>query len=291
MRRSLLSTIACSALVLVTLVMEREAFADDARSAGELFRSGEEAYAERRFRDAASAFDEANRKAPRGATAYAAGVSWHEAGEPARAADALELALETGGLDDESRVDARTRLARISPLLATMTVDGPPGARVTLAHMTDAAVPLKIHLAPGRHVAKRADVAGAPSIKIVVAAGESARVVLSDVSIVEDDPPPPSSFTRTAGWVGIGAAGVFSASAVVLGLATLKARDDFSDSGNTDASMRDRALSFRTMTNVAWAAAAASGLGGITLLVLSPRASAAKVQLGATELRCTIPFL
>ncbi len=194
------------------------------RSAGELFRSGEEAYAERRFRDAASAFDEANRRAPRGATAYAAGVSWHEAGEPARAADALALALATGGLDDESRVDARTRLGRLSPLLATVTVDGPPGARVTLAHVTGAAVPLKIHLAPGRHFAKRADVAGAPSIKLVVAAGEPARVVLTDASVIEDDPPPPSSVARTAGWVGLAAAGVFSASAVVLGLATLNAR-------------------------------------------------------------------
>lgn len=150
---------------------------------------------------------------------------------------------------------------------------------------------MRIHLAPEQHVVKRADVAGAPSIKLVVAAGESTRVVLTDPSVVEDDPPPPSSFTRTAGWVGIGAAGVFSASAVVLGLATLNARDDFSASGNTDASLRDRALTFRTMTNVAWAAAAVSSIGGITLLVLSPRASAAKVQLGVTELRCTIPFL
>jgi hypothetical protein len=288
--RPLAVVFACSVLVLVTVVTEREVFADVPPSAAQLFRVGEEAYAERRFRAAALAFEDANRRAPRAATAYAAGVSWHEAGEAARAADALELALETGGLDDESRVDARTRLARLLPLLATVAVDGPPGARVTVAHVTGAAVPARLHLAPGRHVVQRADLAGVPSIRLVVAAGESTRMVLSDASVVGAEPPPSSS-SRRAGWVGIGASGVFSASAVVLGLATLKARDAFSDSGNTDARLRDRALTLRTMTNIAWVAAAVSGLGGITLLVLAPRATAAQVQLGATELRCTIPFL
>jgi hypothetical protein len=272
--RTAATSFACIVLALaLTVSTERGAHAEDPRSAAEQFRLGEAAYGQRRFREAALAFEAANRLAPRAAALHAAGVSWHEAGELARAADALELALAGRDLDDESRHDARARLARLLPLVATVDVDGPRGATVNVAHARAARVPAKIHVTPGEHVLERADLAGAPTVRIVVAAGETVRVVVGDRSaILPPGGPTPtaSSSASTLGWVGVGAAAVFSASAVALGLATLGARDDFVASGNTDASARDRALALRTLTNAAWVAAAVSGIGGGLALVLAP---------------------
>jgi tetratricopeptide (TPR) repeat protein len=279
------------ALAFACSLATSAATADDLRTAAELFKTGERAYAHRQFRDAASAFEEANRRAPRASALYAAAVSWDEAGETARAADDFELALsmqQGSELDDESRQDARARLSRISPRIAVVELDGPRGAIVTVAHASRVALPTRIHLAPGSWVVNRDDLGGIPTLDLVVTAGETRHVTVPDRRSVDvAKPPARSSALRTVGWVSLGAAGVFAAGATVLGIATLNARDTFVESGSMDASARDRALLFRTMTNLAWGGAALTALAAIPLLLLTPRA---QVGVGAAEMCASVSF-
>jgi hypothetical protein len=74
----------------------------------------------------------------------------------------------------------------------------------------------------------------------------------------------------TLGWVALGTGVAFGVGAVVLGASALSARDDWNASQLTDRSAHDRAVTFRTLTNVAWVGAAAFGVTGVVLLVASP---------------------
>lgn len=65
------------------------------------------------------------------------------------------------------------------------------------------------------------------------------------------------------------------------GLRTLSARNDFEDSERTDADAHDRAVSSRTLTNVAFGLAAVAGGVGVYLLLSDggAPAQAARVEL------------
>ncbi|MEJ7733696.1 MAG: hypothetical protein WKG00_31435, partial [Polyangiaceae bacterium] len=70
------------------------AHAGDSTVADDFFRAGSAAYARRDYRAAAAAFDAADREAPHAAAKYNAARAAAPAAAPARAADALQRALE-----------------------------------------------------------------------------------------------------------------------------------------------------------------------------------------------------
>ncbi len=95
----------------------------------------------------------------------------------------------------------------------------------------------------------------------------------------EDDSPVPdrkssedasSPSLTTIGWLSLGVAAVATGTAVVLGLETLSARDDYNASKHTSTAARNRATNFMHWTNIAWATAAITGVGGATILLLAP---------------------
>jgi hypothetical protein len=117
----------------------------------------------------------------------------------------------------------------------------------------------------------------------VAAGGVSSIVVELPAAPLLGPRPPPlpprpyRSAQRTAGWISLGLSAVFSGVTVATGVAALSARNTFLASGDLDRAAHDRAASLRTWTNVVLAAAAATGIAGIALVVTAPsrpRASA-----------------
>jgi hypothetical protein len=128
------------------------AHAGDSTVADDFFRAGSAAYGRRDYRAAAAAFDAADREAPHAAAKYNAARAWELAAEPARAADALQRALEApSGLTSDQSTDARRRLARLRRALALVEVQAPAGTRISVAHIDAAVAPITFHLPPGEH--------------------------------------------------------------------------------------------------------------------------------------------
>lgn len=255
-----------TAAVLVAL-SSAPAFADErVEEASSWFRQGEAAFRNGDPRAAADAFEQAHRLVPHGATVYNAGLAWAAAGEKARAAQAFAEAIERGGLSDAQSTDARKRLRQLRSALGRLRISAPDGATVDVAHILGATPPVSVFLEPGTH-----------RIEVTLADGQRLSqmhdVVLGDDDVVirpsreeSSVTVKPSSSRRTFGWIAVGGAAVLSGAGVYLGLEALKARDQFNDSGHTDADAHDRAASMRLWTNVAWAAAGASAVTGIVLL-------------------------
>src|SRR5215208_164770 len=91
---------------------------------------------------------------------------------------------------------------------------------------------------------------------------------------------------RASPFIGAGAA--CASTAIVLGLSAVSARDDFDASGRSDAEARDRAVTLRTWTNVAWGAAAATAATGAVLLLSArggPARASSDLALGPASLR------
>lgn len=259
-------SILMTAAVLVTLSSTLAAADERVEEASGWFRQGEAAFRRGDARAAADAFEQAHRLVPHGATVYNAGLAWAAAGEKARAAQAFGEAIERGGLSDSQARDARKRLRELRSTLGMLRISGPAGASVDVAHVQGATAPVAVFLEPGTH---RIEVSLADGQRLSrmheVALGDDEVVIRSptEVSAISVEP---SSSRRTFGWVALGGAAVLSGAGVYLGLEALEARDQFNDSGQTDADAHDRAASMRLWTNVAWAAAGASAITGIVLL-------------------------
>jgi hypothetical protein len=280
-----------ASLSLALLLLCSGARADDAQpTAREKFRQATEAHAKGDFRGAAELFEEAHRLAPAAGAKFNAGIAWDESGNPSRAADDYETALEMGGLTEDEAKQAEERLGALRKVLGYLSVDEPAGATAEIEG-TKALVPFRIHLSPGRHRIAGTRATATTTFEVEIRAGEVKHVVL-DLPAMPDPPPkemspPPlrpeanrlakesaepsqSSAAKTWGWVALGAGVVFSGVAVVLGSQTLKARDEWDASGHRDIEKHDDAVQLRTFTNVAWGGAIAAGAAGAVLLLTSP---------------------
>ncbi len=220
---------------------------------------------------------------------YNAGLSWQEAGDAPRAADAFALAISTGGLSAEQQSDAEQRLATTSATLGVLSVKAPEGSRVSVGHARDIAAPARIHLAPGAYVVHIERKDGSPvERQVQLRATRQTHVsVLAapkqhlDSGKPHSPPPAPSSSvaaddgTRAViGYSLVGASVALSAAAIVLGLDALESRDQFEDSGRIDRDAHARAGRLRVWTNLAWAGAALTGGAGVYLLVTQPAPAA-----------------
>jgi hypothetical protein len=268
---------------LSVLATVHPAVADPVHAAEE-YRAGEDAYAHGAFRAAASAFSRAYEEDPLGASIYNAGVSWQAAGEFARAADDLVLALGAAGLPEAQRVDARKRLVVLEKQVSRIDVDGPHGVFVSVEHAARRPLPTAIHLAAGIHVVTATFLDGhTESRTITTNTGTPQALTFSMPSAPPfreskpstlpaprlDSPSPGTSPVRTLGWVSGGGAVVAIGAAVVLGLVATGARNSLVVSGDTNESDYDRATTFKAATNVAWVCAGVLGAAGVSLLTYS----------------------
>ena len=277
-------------VLIVVMVMSASAFAQDedpkARAA-ELFRQADQAADRREPAKAAELYAEAYRIAPHAITKYNEAFEWEKARERARAADAYEDALERDELDDSRRRDARLRLAALKKQLGYLRVVEPVGARVSVAHVSEAPAPTNVHLPPGSH-SVRTELGNCRRVEqVTVRAGAS-----HDLSVAcapepkpvkpPPRPPPPrpsptsgvrkptSTLMRDAGWVvmALGIAGGMSL--LPLAQTALDANERWKDSGLTDEAAHTRARDFRTATNVTLAISAGVAGIGLTLVLLAP---------------------
>lgn len=276
-------------LIAAVLALCGAARADEGQSAAkEKFRQATEAHEKGDFRAAAELFEEAHRLAPAAGAKFNAGIAWDESGEPARAADDYETALEMGGLTEDEAKQAEERLGALKKILGYVSIDEPAGATVS-AEGTKALVPVRLHLAPGEHRIEGTLGTRTTTFVVEVRAGEVKHVAL-DLPPRRPEPAPTSteplrpgqghlakderqrvrsSSGTTWGFVAFGAGAVLSGVAAILGIQTLKARDAWDASGHHDLDKRDSAVTLRSFTNVAWGGAAVAGVTG-TVLLLTP---------------------
>ena len=290
---------ACLAIGMALLIVTRTGAAQEESAAGEFFRAATAAYARGDYAAAARAFEAAHQRAPRGPTMYNAGLSWQEAGQAARAADAFALALSTGQLSAEQQSDAEQRLATTSAALGVLSVKAPGGSRVSVAHARDIAAPARIHLAPGTYVVRierkdgsrverQVQLKASRQTHVSVLAAPAKRVDSNKRDSPAPAPSsPPSSDDDTRSVIGyslVGASVALSAAAIVLGLDALESRDQFEDSGRIDRDAHERAGRLRVWTNLAWAGAALTGGAGVYLLVTQPTPAAGGRGVGRASL-------
>jgi hypothetical protein len=283
-RSSRAARAAILALSCVLLFFPGSATADEAEAAS-FFSAGQAAFAKRDYKAAAVSFQAAYRAAAHPAASYNAGLAWALSGEPERAADAFSSALAgPAGLTAAQKKDARQRLAKLQATLATLDVDGPSDALVSVGHATDVHPPTRIHLAAGTYdVRVRAPSGASRTYHVELTAGATRPLsvepppapTITAAATSEPpsgarptEPPAAASPVRTIGWVSIGLSVIGGTVAIATGVAGLEARDAFERSGYTDAGARARAADLRIGANVAWVAAGVLAASGVVLVLV-----------------------
>ena len=271
-----------------------------------LFQAGREAFSRGEFRTAAERFEAAYRASPHEAALYNAGVAWSSAGELARAADDLELALDTHRQDPAPYLDdAGERLGELKRMLGYLKVAAPLGWTVSVAHVVQAAIPTRLHVAPGKWTVTFSSGRGAPTRRdVVLHAGEVLTLGIPAAVTINGEEGAELARTharevkrerRTAGFALLGSATLFAAAGVVVGLEAFSARDRFYASGLTDKVAHDQAATLRTLANVAWGVSGAAALVSVSLFVASaavkePSPVALALRLGPTSATVTGAF-
>lgn len=254
-----------------------------------LFEAAQGAFAEGRYTDAARLFIQADIEAPHPSVIYNAAVSWEQAGDQPRAADAYLEALERSGLDEQQSEEARARLARLRTELGFVRLTRPVGGFASVAHHQRLELPARFFLRPGVHrVLLETESGPATETPITVSPGESLRVELAVPAAAPEQPPaklPPAPPPRTPieqdtdatqrvlGWVGIGIGMVASGVAIYMGTQALDRKHDFQNTQYTIAernAARANAVEFQRNTNLAWGGAALFGSAGAVLLLTTP---------------------
>lgn len=289
--RAAYAILACVALTASTVQGQRDA-------ASELFRAGQAAFEAGDYGASARAFEEAYRAEPSSATAYNAALAWERASEPARAVDALErtLAGDVDVLEAAMRSDAEALLARLRPTIGYLVVDGPSGVSVDVSFHRARVTPVRLALRPGRHLVRwrgadghaderfveivRGDVHldfGAVGPTATTASSESPSELPSESSAVAASSTSPARSTRVIPGIALVSTAIaFGAAGAGLGVATLRARDEYLDEGRRDRGDYDRAVRLRSATNVALAATVVVGVVGVVLWIVRARRGSAE---------------
>jgi hypothetical protein len=293
-------------MLCVSLLLARAANAQQS-PAYELDERARTAFSEGRYAEAAREFAAAHAASPHAKTAYNAALSWERAGDLTLAIDFYGKALALGSaLDEPRKRAAKERVAALGKQLGRLDVMRPVGGFVTVAHLKREPIPLTFYLWPGSHELLIETRDGQTTRELVkVERGQELRLLVDVPGTEKTTAPPPSSDRKpasrpaadgtlpTLGWVFIGAGAACASTAIVLGLSAVSARDDFDASGRSDAEARDRAVTLRTWTNVAWGAAAATATTGVVLLLSArggPASASSDLALGPASLRYRLRF-
>lgn len=254
---------------------------DPAAMARRFFNSGQKAFAEGRFTDAAKAFEEAFRLKPHPAPLINAGDAWEKAGEYALAARIYQRVLEMPEATEQDRADAVDRLARLSPRLGVIELLGDPSVR---ARVDDDEFKggSRVYVFPGEHKVTLVDVDGAKQRTLDIAAGTTRSVDLvtlrpgeksepDDTSARPTEVEPPPDVGETKGgirpltWAAFGVAAIGVGGAVYFGLQVNDAEQSYNDDPNQDD--LDRFNQNKLLTNVSLGVAVVgAGVGTFFLI-------------------------
>lgn len=270
--------------------------ADSAAEARSQYQQGTQAFAQKRYAEAALHFEAAASYRVNAVTLYTAGLAWDLASRAERAADAFSRALDVGtGLDAKQTQTAKDRVAQLERSLGTLTVTGPEGTKVQLDQLSEVTVPARLHASPGVHaLSVRMPGRSIERRDVTLEIGRTTPYeVKEEVKPKEEPPPPPkvepppapalqaapSSFWTLRRVIGVGVGGVGIAAigaTAILGINANDAKDAY-DAGPTRASF-DHASSLQTWTNVMLVSSIVLVAGGAAL-VLIPDKNAGRLHV------------
>lgn len=269
------------------------------------YRQGTEAFAQKRFVEAALHFEAASALRPHAVTLYTAALAWDSAGQPERACDAFGRAIELPGLDAKQGQTARERVQSLEKTLGTVSVKVPAGWKVQLDSLTEVSGAARLHAAPGAHVLTVRP-AGFPIERrdVSLEAGKVVDVEITEAQLlaakkaaepapppkVEAPPPPPApppappppppSLMKPFGFVLAGTGGALVLGGIVLGTQALGARDAYNAGPTREA--YDHASGLQTWTTVALVSGIVVAAAGVTLVLLPIGKTETKVSLSPT---------
>jgi hypothetical protein len=271
------------------------------------FRQGSEAFAQKRFVEAALQFEAASALRPHAVTTYTAALAWDSAGQPERACDAYGRALDLPGLDAKQTTQAKDRVQSLERTLGTVVVKVPSTWKIQLDSLTEVTGPSRLHALPGAHVLTIRP-SGYPVEKrdVSLEAGKAIEVEVTEAQLLaakkaaepppppkvepppppkpEPPPPPPpaQSPLRPLGFVLAGTGGALVLSGIVLGTQALAAGDAYNAGPTREA--YDHATSLATWTSLALVGGIVVAAAGVTLALVPIGKTEAKVAVGPGSL-------
>lgn len=301
-RRSLaVSLLAAACLTPVAAAAQDEAQLAEARR---LYNEAKKAMTDKRYQEAALAFEAASRIKANAVSLYTAAQAWELAGDMARAADAYALALSTPQLSDAQAKRSGERLGELQKTLGIVVASGKDGTRVRLGDHMELSVPAKLHGTPGEHeiVITRSD-GSSDTEKVKLEAGKTVELDTEEreepdgaaakpreeVKLSEPVKRPMEVSTdsgpwKTIGWVSLGAGIAGLGGAALLGLSAKDAEDTYKKSPTR--STFDHAKGLESKTNIMLIAGGVLTAGGIGLLIWGgPKKTQEKPVETALELK------
>ena len=265
--------------------VEVEDEAERKARAAALDREARQAFEAGDFARAAELFAEANATLPHPATRYNEAVARERAGQLARAANLLDQVLGELSPSDPRHGDASRRLKALASKLGRLSLTTSEPATASIAFVRERAAPFVVYLEPGKYPLHLEFQSGARERTVELRPGELLRLDIDASPRAEPPAAPPAQVRDTSrttwGLVTLGAGAAAGVAAGALGYSTLRALDDFETSGNTDAALRERAVRFRALTNVALGVAVVASGVGVYLLLSSPE----RAKTGSVALR------
>ncbi|MCC6903358.1 MAG: hypothetical protein IT377_30575 [Polyangiaceae bacterium] len=256
---------------------------DDARR---FFNAGQKAFKEKRFVEAAKAFEEAFRLKPHPFALINAGDAWEKSGDVALAARTFQRVMKLEQSEEQDRADATERLSKLTPKLAIIELQGEASQRARV-DQDEFVGGDRVYVAPGEHVVTLLDVDGAKERKLDLAAGASRTVALASLLPKGDsaepatpggpeaapetseptaDPgPTKKGGVRAPTWIMFGLTAVAAGGAVYFGLAVNDAEKKYDENPNRDD--YDRFNQNKLFTNIAIGVAGVSAGVGTFLLI------------------------
>ena len=250
------------------------------------YKLGTDALAANRYVEAALHFETATSKNPHAVSWYMAATAWEKASRLERAADALARALDVPGLSPDLGEKIRNQLRGLEMSLGTVILGGAPGYRASLDGGTVVAPPARLHGLPGTHALRILPPDKAPYRReLALSTGMTTTVLLGEgeeetppapVPVVVEPPKPeiryvtkevprPAEPRRYVGFALAGLGVGSLAATVILGVATIDARDTYRSVRTQDAFDHTRML--QHWTNGTLIAGAVLVAGGAALVL------------------------
>jgi len=291
---------ACVCLLGPAVVHAQDA--DPTVEAKARYRQGSEAFAAKRFVEAALHFEAASALRPHAVTLFTAALAWDSAGQPERACDAFSRSLALQGLDPKQTATAKERVATLEKSLGTVAVTIPAEWKAQLDSLTEVAGPARLHAAPGAHVLTIRPTGFPPEKRDVsLEAGKVVEVELTEAQLAaakkaaepepapKVEPPPPApapppppppavSPLKPLGFVLAGTGGAMLLGGIVLGLQANSAGDAYTAAPSR--ASYDHAQGLATWTTVAFVSGLVVAAAGVTLVLLPAGKTETKVSLG-----------
>lgn len=276
----------CVALATTSLAHTARA-EDDAQTAEarRLYGEAKKLLSDKKYKDAALAFEAAGKLKANAVAYYTAAQAWELANEAARAADAYALALATPKLNDTQKQKSEERLGELRKELGTINVAGDEGTKVRVDDHMEVGVPAKLHATAGEHTLQVTRADGATDKRSVTfAAGKTLDVDADErpepqpdapkvkkVELAESKKVPvneaqkgPSAW-KTVGFLSIGAGVAALGGGALLGLSAKDAEDTYKKQPTRETF--DHAKGLEQSTNIMLIAGGVLTAGGIALVI------------------------